>query len=39
VTDLLKIERAGDRQQNAMLPFYVGFNYMMHTVDRFGNEG
>jgi len=33
VTDLVNIERVGNRQQDAMLFFYVGFNCLMHTVD------
>jgi len=39
VTDLVNIKRAGDRQQDAMLPFSVGFNNLMDTVDQVGNEG
>jgi len=39
VTDLVNIERVGYRQQDAMIPFYVGFNCLMHTIDHFGNEG
>jgi len=39
MTDLVIIEHTGDRQQDAMLPFYVGLNCLMHTVDHFGNEG
>jgi len=34
-----KLERAGNRQQDAMLPFYVGFNCLMRTVDHFASEG
>jgi len=33
VTDFLNIERVGNSQQDAVLPFYVGFNCLMHTVD------
>jgi len=40
VTDLLNVERAGNREQDAMLPFYrYGLNCRMHTVDHFENEG
>ena len=39
ITDLVHRQRAGNRQQDAILRFYVGFNCLMHTVDHFGNEG
>jgi len=39
VTGLLNVERAGNREQDAMLPFLVGFNCLMHIVDHFGIEG
>jgi len=32
-------EYVGNRQQDAMLPFCVDFNCLMHTVDHFDNEG
>jgi len=39
MTDLVNTECVGNRQQDAILPFYVGFNCPMRTVDQFGNEG
>jgi len=39
VTDLVNIERVGNRQQDAILPLWIDFNCLMHIVDHFGNEG